>query len=111
MYRLLLVAILSCIAISGFARRQIVLEDRARFPISPIVAFIDEDNKELLFDFGKDQRNIRIIITDLSGNTIYSNEMVMGGFFVLPLPKIDKGEYFLCLLGETMKLHGSFDIK
>lgn len=110
MCRLFVVAILSCIAILGFAKKQIVLENQTRFPIFQIEAFIDEGSKELILDFGKDQRSVRVIITDLSGNTICNEEIVMRGISVLPLPAINKGEYVLSLSFENVELYGFFDI-
>lgn len=51
MYKVLFIAVLLCIAESGFAKKKIDLYSQAKSPIPPVEVSIDEDLKELIFDF------------------------------------------------------------
>lgn len=111
MYRLLLVAILSCIAISSFAKKKIALNGQTRCPLPPVEVFIDEVNKELVLDLEEGNEIFSVTITDLSGNSIYLDKIKVEDIYILPLPVIEKGEYILSIFIGGMELQGIFDIE
>lgn len=111
MNRLLLVMLLLVMVTTGFAKKNIPLEAEARFPIPSVEAFIDEESKELILNIENNSKNIRVVITDFSGNIICSNEVVVDGIFVLSLPAVTKGEYVLSLFFENTELRGSFSLE
>ncbi|MBB4620229.1 DUF3244 domain-containing protein [Parabacteroides faecis] len=111
MNRSLLVMVLLCATVFGFAKRKIDLNDHARFPQPPIEVFIDEESRELTLNLKKGEENIRVVITDFSGNRICNDEVRVDGTCILPLPMIEKGEYILDLFLDNMELQGFFEIK
>ncbi len=110
MNRLSLVMVLLCVTVFGFAKRKIDLNDHARFPQPPIEVFIDEESRELTLDLKNGKENIKVIITDFFGNSIYNNEVKMEGTYVLPLPMIGKGKYVLYIFLDEIELQGFFEI-
>ncbi|WP_370862512.1 DUF3244 domain-containing protein [Parabacteroides faecis] len=111
MNRSLLVMVLLCATVFGFAKRKIDLNDHARFPQPPIEVFIDEESKELTLNLKKGEENIRVVITDFFGNSICNDDVRVDGTCILPLPMIEKGEYILDLFLDDMELQGFFEIK
>lgn len=103
--------VLLCMATSGFAKKRLHLEARARCPIPPVEVFIDEISKELVLDLGERSKTIRVIITDLSGNNICNNDIEVNGTFVLPLPMISTGKYILSVIFEHIELEGCFNVE
>ena len=110
MNRSLLVMVLLCATVSGFAKRKIDLIDQFRYPKPPIEVFIDEESKELTLDLKKGEENIRVVITDFSGNSICNDDVRVDGTCILPLPMIEKGEYVLYLFLDEIELQGFFEI-
>lgn len=110
MYRLLLVAVLSCIAISGFARKKVYLEARFRFPMPPIEVFIDEEYKELTLDIGNELLGTKILVTDVTGCVICSEELNSEGVSILELPRIEKGKYLISIFVGDIEFYGFFEI-
>lgn len=110
MNRSILVVLLLCVMVSGFAKKEIVLKDQFRSPQPPIEVFIDEESRELTLDLKNGKENIKVIITDFSGNSIYNNEVKMEGIYVLPLPMIGKGKYVLYIFLDEIELQGFFEI-
>lgn len=108
---LLVVMVLLCATVSGFAKRKIHLNSQARFPKPPIEVFIDEKSKELTLDLRKGKENVRVVITDFSGNSICNEEVRVDNTCLLPLPMIEKGDYILYIFWEDIELRGFFEIK
>lgn len=103
--------VLLCATVSGFAKRKIDLIDQFRYPKPPIEVFIDEEGKELTLDLKKGEENIRVVITDFSGNSICNDDVRVDGTCILPLPMIEKGEYVLYIFLDEIELQGFFEIK
>ena len=110
MNRSLLVMVLLCATVSGFAKRKIDLIDQFRYPKPPIEVFIDEESKELTLDLKKGEENIRVVITDFSGNSRCNDDVRVDGTCILPLPMIEKGEYVLYIFLDEIELQGFFEI-
>lgn len=110
MNRSLLVMVLLCATIFCFGKKKVILNEQVRFPQPPIEVFIDEESRELTLDLKNGKENIKVIITDFSGNSIYNNEVKMEGTYVLPLPMIGKGKYVLCIFLDEIELQGFFEI-
>lgn len=110
MNRSLLIMVLLCATVICFANRKIDLNSQARFPKHLIDVFINKDSKELTLVLKENSQNVRLIITDLSGNNIYNNEISVNGISVIPLPVICKGQYTLFIYFEDMELYGLFEI-
>lgn len=109
MYRLLLVAVLSCIAISGFARKKVYLEARTRFPMPPIEVYID--NRTLEFNVPEDVGRINILIKDVSGNVIFDSFIEnQVGVFPIELG-LSKGSHIVILSYQNHRVWGNFDIE
>ena len=108
---LLVVMVLLCATISGFAKRKTDLNGHTRFPKPPIEVFIDEESKELTLDLRKGKENVRVVITDFSGNNICNDNMKVDGTCLLSLPMIQKGDYILYIFLEDVELQGFFEIK
>ena len=108
---LLVVMVLLCATVSGFAKRKIHLNSKARFPKPPIEVFIDEKSKELTLDLRKGKENVRVVITDFSGNSICNEEVRVDNTCLLSLPMIEKGDYILYIFWEDIELRGFFEIK
>lgn len=108
--KLLLVTILLCIVFCGSAKKNIRLNAQTRVPTLSIRACIDEESKELTLDLGEYQKNVKVVIADLSGNNIFNAEISMNNICILPLPSMVKGKYFLSLFIEDVELYGFFDI-
>lgn len=110
MNRLFLIIVMLCIVVSGYSKKKIKLREQARYPKPQIEVYIDEDNKELLFDSRRGKENVRVVITDFSGNNICNNDISIDDTHMLPLPMIDKGKYILYIYLEDMELQGFFEI-
>lgn len=102
--------VMLCVVAFGHSKREIKLRDQFKQPKPPIEVYIDADNKELLFDLRKGKENVRVVITDFSGNNICNNDICIDDTYMLPLPMIDKGKYILYLYLEDIELQGFFEI-
>ena len=72
MKRCMLIAMLLCVTIAGFAKRdKIYLDDRFRSLMPPIEAYID--GRVLEFEIAEELGTLDIIIEDVSGNVVYSS--------------------------------------
>lgn len=107
MYRLLLVAILSCITISGFAKKKIALKDQARSLEFPIDAFID--NRIIELTIMEEIDEINVIIEGVSGQVIYSTKINAKRDVIVPIPfDVNNGYYNLVVFFNGQSLYGSF---
>lgn|GEM_PF-2593956 len=110
MNRSLLVMVLLCATVFCFGKKKVILNEQVRFPQPPIEVFIDEESKELTLDLKKGEENIRVVITDFSGNSICNDDVRVDGTCILPLPMIEKGEYVLYIFLDEIELQGFFEI-
>ena len=109
MYRLLLVAILSCITIGGFARRKVYLDDRARYPIPPVEVYIDE--RILAIDILEDTGVINVSIKDVSNNVIFSS-FFNGEKSSIPVDLfLKKGTYIITIDCQNYRAYGDFYVE
>ena len=106
---LLVVMVLLCATVSGFAKRKIHLYSQARFPKPPIEVFIDDQILE--FDISKDFGVLNILIEDVSGNIVF-NSSIEGCGRSIPLElDLKKGTYIIIVLSDEYKLWGNFSIE
>lgn len=110
MYKVLLIAILFCIAETGFAKKQIHLQAQTRCPQLSVEAFIDENNKDLTLSIKEGLLDVKVLVTDMSGRIICYKEIHACTIVVLELPMIDHGEYVLSIFNENVKMQGHFNI-
>lgn len=111
MYKILLIAVLLCIADLGFAKKKIDLRAQFRSPQFCVEAFIDENSNDLIVVIDEGLSNIKVLVTDISGHIVCHDEINKNGVFVLPIPMIDKGKYVLHVFSEYEKLQGFFEIE
>lgn len=107
MKRSLLIAMLLCVTIAGFAKREkIDLNDQARSLMPSIEAYID--GKVLEFEITEDLGTLDIIIEDVSGNVVYRSS-INGDNSFIPL-ELEKGNYILIIVCKRHVLWGDFSI-
>lgn len=106
MKRCLLVAMLLCVTIAGFAKREkIYLNDRRRSLMPPIEAYIDGQVLEL--GISDELGTLDIIIEDVSGNVVYRSTIEGNGTVPLVLD-LAKGKYVLIINSGNSLLSGDF---
>lgn len=106
---LLVVMVLLCATVSGFAKRKIHLNSQARFPKPPIEVFIDDQILE--FDISKDFGVLNILIEDVSGNVVYRST-IDGNKGMVPLNlDLKEGEYVLVITSEEQALWGNLSVE
>lgn len=106
---LLVVMVLLCATISGFAKRKIDLNGQTRFPKPPIEVFIDDQILE--FDISKDFGVLNILIEDVSGNVVYRST-IDGNKGMVPLNlDLKEGEYVLVITSEEQALWGNLSVE
>lgn len=106
---LLVVMVLLCATVSGFAKRKIHLNSQARFPKPPIEVFIDDQILE--FDISKDFGVLNILIEDVSGNVVYRST-IDGNKGMVPLNlDLKEGEYVLIITSEEQVLWGNLSVE
>ncbi len=109
MKRCLLIAMLLCVTVAGFAKREkIDLDDRVRSLMPPIEAYID--GRVLEFEIAKELGTLDIIIEDVSGNVVYSSSLEGNGTIPLVLD-LKEGEYVLVITSEEHVLWGDFCVE
>lgn len=109
MKRCMLIAMLLCVTIAGFAKRdKIYLDDRFRSLMPPIEAYID--GRVLEFEIAEELGTLDIIIEDVSGNVVYSSSIEGNGTVPLVLDLKD-GEYVLVVTSEELELWGDFKVE
>lgn len=108
MYRVLLIAVLLCIAELGLAKKKINLHARARYPIPPIEVSID--GKVLEFELLNDVQILDVLIEDASGNIVFSSS-VHGNFLDNPFElDLEKGIYTIIITCNENIFWGDFSI-
>ena len=108
MKRSLLIAMLLCVTIAGFAKREkIDLNDQARSLMPPIEAYID--GKVLEFEISEELGTLDILVKDVSGNVVF-NSVIDGNNGVIPL-ELEKGNYGLIITSKGHFLLGNFSIE
>lgn len=103
--------VMLCVVASGHSKRKIDLRDQFRHPKPPIEVYIDEESKELTLDLREGKENVRVVIADFSDNDICNVEISVNGIYVLPLPTIGTGNYFLSIIVGDTELQGFFSIE
>lgn len=107
MKRSLLIAMLLCVTIAGFAKREkIDLNDQARSLMPSVEAYID--GKVLEFEITEDLGTLDIVIKDVSGNVVYSSS-INGDNSFIPL-ELEKANYILIIICEKYVIWGDFSI-
>ncbi|WP_278705519.1 DUF3244 domain-containing protein [Parabacteroides goldsteinii] len=110
MKKCLLIAMLLCVTITGFAKREkIYLNDQRRSLMPPIEAYID--GQVLEFGISDELGTLNIIIEDVSGNVVYRS-MIEGNKGMVPLDlDLVEGEYLLIFVSEERVLRGYFSVE
>lgn len=109
MKKCLLIAMLLCVTIAGFAKRdKIDLETRVRSLMPPVGAYID--GRVLEFEISEELGTLDIVIEDVSGNVVYSSSLEGNGTIPLVLD-LKEGEYVLVITSEEQVLWGNFSVK
>lgn len=107
MKRFLLIAMLLCVTMTGFAKRKkIDLDDQSRSLKPLIEAYIDDQMLE--FKISEELGTLDILIEDISGNVVFSS-MIDGNSRVIPL-ELEKGGYNLIITSKEYILFGNFYI-
>lgn len=110
MKKYLLVAMLLCVTIAGFAKREkIHLNDQRRSLMPPIEAYID--GQVLEFEIAEELGTLDILIEDVSGNVVYCST-IGGNKGMVPLDlDLKEGEYVLVVTSEEQVLWGDFSVE
>ena len=110
MKRCLLVAMLLCVTIAGFAKREkIYLNDRRRSLMPPIEAYID--GQVLEWGIPDELKTLDIVIEDVAGNIVFDSS-IEGYSRTIPLElDLKKGTYIIIVLSDEYKLWGNFSIE
>ncbi len=110
MRKYLLIAMLLCVAVAGYAKREkIHLNDQRRSLVPPIEAYIDAQVLE--FEIAEEFGTLDILIEDVSGNEVYRSTIGGNkGMFLLDLDLKD-GEYVLVITSEENVFWGNFSVK
>ena len=108
MKKCLLVAMLLCVTVAGFAKREkIPLEDRVRSLMPPVEAYIDGRVFEIVEELG----TLDIVIEDVSGNLVYSSTIEgNNGTTALELG-LKEGKYILLINSGNSLLSGYFVVE
>ena len=106
----LLIAMLLCVTIAGFAKREkIYLNDRRRSLMPPIETYID--GQVLEFGISDELGTLDIIIEDVSGNVVYRST-IDGNKGMVPLNlDLKEGEYVLVITSEEQALWGNLSVE
>ncbi|WP_161951769.1 DUF3244 domain-containing protein [Parabacteroides timonensis] len=110
MKRFLLIMVLLCVTMAGFAKREkIDLMDQARSLMPSIEAYIDDRMLEL--EISEDLGTLDILIKDVSGNVVFSS-VIDGNHVAIPLGlDLKKGDYVLIIVNKENILVGNFSIE
>lgn len=96
-------------ATAGFAKKNIPLEARARFPMPPIEVFIDDRLLEM--NIQENVGMINVFIKDAYGNVVF-NTSVEGKVGSTPMGlELNKGTYIIFINCQNHILWGSFSIE
>ncbi|WP_293712585.1 hypothetical protein [uncultured Parabacteroides sp.] len=109
MYKVLLIAILFCIAETGFAKMQIDLQAQTRCPITPVEVFFDSQTLDvgILSHIGI----IDVVIEDHFGNVVFRTSLNGTPGIVSLGIGLKKGEYVIWINSLGYKAKGDFFIE
>lgn len=109
MKKCLLVAMLLCVTVAGFAKREkIPLEDSVRSLMPRIEVYID--GRVLEFEIVEGWGTLDIVIEDVSGNVVYSSSIEGSGTVPLELD-LKEGKYVLAVMCKEQVLWGDFSVE
>ena len=117
-FRLLLIVVCLIPPFSGFAKRNIKVQEkenkneRSIEAITPIEAWLEDSSKEIVFQFYCNLGPVIITVTNHSGKTIYeeiADTDTMSSLHIY-LYNLSKGEYMLSITTSNNILYGDFSI-